>query len=614
VNVLSVPDSREVLSFLDHYRVAALIIDAQLSLMNGFDLARAVQRQAKAHGPAIVIITDVQWSTAQKSVAVSQMGLLDLLVKPVQADEVADLLVSKVFAPAASAAQGLRGDTLVTGKPKALDGFGDPDDAGDADDADDANANDIDDVDDPDDEPGPADFLADRASHVEKRHVERATEKAQAGQVELRGNLASASFPMLLHRLYGMRATGALFLLSGRIKKIVYFNEGHPTYIKSNRLSECLGKILVREGMISEIQCKQSLRKMAESVRQQGTVLIEMGVITPHDLVVGLVRQLRGKLMDIFTWTRGEYLFKSEAQVPSEIIRLDVSNATLIADGVRTCWDSERIEKALQPFMNSYPICSPSPEMRFQELELNPQELSFLECIDGSRTLRQLLSDTSLPRVKACAQQPEALQEHPTVPSPAKEENVRETLAAQLVSLQQRDAFGVLGLPAGANDDQVHQAYSDLATEYHPDRFRHLSAETRQMAQQIFDLISGAYQRVASVELRGLYRKESSDLIRIPGSAGGSAGGSVGGSALVAEQHRKDGLALMQQGRWGEGSEGTAGLVHLKVRPGKCLHGPFGHQGAAKGREPGSQTVSGVSVPGTDLRRHGQEHPGRKAV
>jgi tetratricopeptide (TPR) repeat protein len=257
-----------------------------------------------------------------------------------------------------------------------------------------------------------------------------------------------------------------------------------------------------------------------------------------------------------------------------------VSNATLIADGVRTCWDSERIEKALQPFMNSYPICSPSPEMRFQELELNPQELSFLECIDGSRTLRQLLSDTSLPRVKACAvayillaagviearqqaQQPEALQEHPTVPSPAKEENVRETLAAQLVSLQQRDAFGVLGLPAGANDDQVHQAYSDLATEYHPDRFRHLSAETRQMAQQIFDLISGAYQRVASVELRGLYRKESSDLIRIPGSAGGSAGGSVGGSALVAEQHRKDGLALMQQGRWGEARQLLNSAVQL---------------------------------------------------
>jgi len=73
--------------------------------------------------------------------------------------------------------------------------------------------------------------------------------------------------------------------------------------------------VLVREGMIAEAQCKESLHRMKESRRQQGTVLIEMGVISPHNLVVGLELQLRAKLMDIFSWTRGEFLFKRDAKI-----------------------------------------------------------------------------------------------------------------------------------------------------------------------------------------------------------------------------------------------------------------------------------------------------------
>ena len=67
-------------------------------------------------------------------------------------------------------------------------------------------------------------------------------------------------------------------------KKIVYLKEGYPIFVKSNLLSECLGRVLVREKMISDEECERSLVQMKDkSGRQQGTVLIEMGAISPHN-------------------------------------------------------------------------------------------------------------------------------------------------------------------------------------------------------------------------------------------------------------------------------------------------------------------------------------------
>src|SRR5262249_19794179 len=154
-------------------------------------------------------------------------------------------------------------------------------------------------------------------------------------------NLRRMPFPRLLHRLYCKRATGALFLLKNKVKKIVYFKEGHPTYIKSNVLAECLGRVLVRERLITEGECEISLRRMREEKRQQGGILINMGVISPHNLKYGLELQLQIKLFDVFSWSEGEYQFRDDIQLPSDVVSLEMSNATIILEGIRRSYDEE---------------------------------------------------------------------------------------------------------------------------------------------------------------------------------------------------------------------------------------------------------------------------------
>src|SRR5216683_3098990 len=127
-----------------------------------------------------------------------------------------------------------------------------------------------------------------------------------------------------------------------KIKKIVYFREGTPHSIKSNLLSECLGRVLVRERFISEAEYKESLKRMMASGQRQGAVLVEMGCISPQNLQYALGLQMRAKLVELFSWKFGEYQFNSEASLPPEGVGLEMSITALIYEGARLCFDCER--------------------------------------------------------------------------------------------------------------------------------------------------------------------------------------------------------------------------------------------------------------------------------
>ena len=83
----------------------------------------------------------------------------------------------------------------------------------------------------------------------------------------------------------------------------------------------------------------------------------------------------QAKLLDVFSWNRGEYLFRQDAPMPLEAIQLPMSNASLIAEGIRSCYGSDRVLAALGPFLDRYLTPATDPQLRFQELQLDEIEL-----------------------------------------------------------------------------------------------------------------------------------------------------------------------------------------------------------------------------------------------
>jgi curved DNA-binding protein CbpA len=117
----------------------------------------------------------------------------------------------------------------------------------------------------------------------------------------------------------------------------------------------------------------------------------------------------------------------------------------------------------------------------------------------------------------------------------------RERLASKVAAMRKLDYFEILGVPTSASREEVKRAYFALAKEYHPDKhFGSSSAEVRQLAQQLYDLISSAHDTLTDPVERDRYLKEVAAGVK-------REMGEDVGKILAAEGKFQKGEELMRQ-------------------------------------------------------------------
>lgn len=399
------------------------------------------------------------------------------------------------------------------------------------------------------------DPLADFDTRLEQREVEKAESSFPTAR-SARGNLKNKRFPEVLSQLYRWKATGGLLLRRDRVKKIVYLKEGYPIFVKSNLLSECLGRVLVREKMISDEECERSLQLMKDRPgRQQGTVLIEMGAISPHNLVFSLQLQMEQKLFDIFGWPDGEYQFNPAIEIPAQTVHLDMSLATIVYEGVRRRFSDALLDDLLAPFLDAYVAPHPDPAHRFQDFSLEADERRVLALVDGRRTLADVIDKCGMGRVQAKhllyaliasetiqplprqAKKKDALEPPLRPPLPASTspvsarppplrrrsdvvfaargndaapiEDVRARLVERARGMRKQNFFEMLGVSRSAGADEVQRAYHALVREVHPDKLRGaVTADARALAEQIYQQLETAFEALADEKRRAEYERK----------------------------------------------------------------------------------------------------------
>ncbi len=494
-------------------------------------------------------------------------------------------------------------------------------------------------------------------------------------------SLHDKPFAQLLADAYRTRFQGAVRLRRGTVKKIVYFRDGTPELVKSNLLVECLGRVLVKEKLISEAECEESLRRMKQSKRMQGTVLIEMGCISPHNLQHALVLQLQHKIYDAFSWDEGEYQFISDAPLPAEPLSIGMTAAQLIHEGVKRTYDERRLFKAFAGFDGQYAHPAEDPLYALQDAGLGPEEQELLQLTDGHKTLATLRALELLPAFETdrfffamkCAQmitfkaahadgkpRPSFAESHkaerppplpamppplppplpankrpqaepalelpwsdarlsqpmaqvavaapppPPPPKPVKvpepvlaksagsllpelsevvslprlsgQEGVqREKLASKFSAMRKLDYFEILGVKQSATREDIKRAYFALAKEYHPDKhFSSASAETRALAQQVYDLISTAHDTLTDMNERKRYveelkagekRPDDADVGRILAAEGKFQRG----EELMRQRHYADAHKLFREAISLYSEEGEfhawEGWAHFQAEP-----------------------------------------------
>ncbi|MBX5484887.1 MAG: response regulator [Myxococcaceae bacterium] len=568
-----------------------VILDLLLPALNGYEVARKMRSTPKGRKTPIIMISGVYKNALHQREAVQKHGAFAFIEKPMKLQTLyktlRDALGDAYPDPPAKTQQ-----IPVAPPPSSMDGA-----------------------------EGVTDRFADPTAREEVTHVERASQSVSHFQ-SIRGDFAQKPFPEVLAEIHRWKGTGALLLRRDRVKKIVYFRDGFPQSIKSNLLSECLGRIMVSEKMISEAECEESLRRMKQSGRQQGTVLIEMGCISPHNLNYALNLQLQRKLWDVFRWDDGEYQFNPRVMPPADPVHLDMSAAAVIYEGIRRSYDEARLLRVAGELGPLYVHPSENPLYALQDTGVGEEEQQLLQAIDGHKTVATLRAlallpthetdlfvwamkcaqivelktqpaegrpKVSIPKIVAAARPmppplpekvtpppppPEAMaweappgdveaerpspQPRPAVkaravgsllpelsgvhsPSSAEDSLLRERLAAKVAAMRKQDYFEILGVPTTAGREEIKRAYFAMAKEYHPDKhFGSSSAEVRQLAAQIYDLISTAHDTLTDPVERERYAKE------IAAGVKRDIGDEVG-KILAAEGRFQKGEELMRQ-------------------------------------------------------------------
>ncbi len=378
--------------------------------------------------------------------------------------------------------------------------------------------------------PGYPGVISDPAQEREKREVEVTAKHmvTGAGEPQLRGSLARRPFARVLQRIYTNRMCGSLLLVRNKTKKLIHFSEGYPFAVKSNVLRECLGQILVEQRLISPEVLAESLRRMKETHKQQGEVLVGMGALSPYNLSRALALQTEAKLLEIFSWRQGDFVFKKGQPTHDAAMPLDRPPAALILEGIRRHYDAERLHAVLERLSGQYLLPSTDPRKRLQDITTDPNERRFVDSLDGTIKLENALASSPIPGDRARllivamteagmltpARAPARVRTdpaHPPTPAdaaattPHAGERSREELVAILEVMRVQSHFEVLGVQRDASPVQIVEAHRTLAREFHPDGFRLRAEEVRRVGNAIFERLQEAYRVLADGPARRKY-------------------------------------------------------------------------------------------------------------
>lgn len=352
-----------------------------------------------------------------------------------------------------------------------------------------------------------------------------------------RGDLARAPFPALLAALAVHRRTGTFEISRGRLAKRIVVDEGAPVDVRSKLAHETLGRFLVSRGRLDEQRFPQMLSESATRGIPLGEVLVEKGLLTPVELYRALQQNLASKLLDLFTWTEGEFRQVTDAPEPDS--SLEVRVPQLVVTGVTKMSPQRHVDQAVRPLVGKPLALHPEPPFALEEIRLSERQNRLVEALARSaRTPLRMdelaaateLADQELTRLlyalavlgtiapadqipkapkaprpaEPAAAAPRASSPPEAATPPAEElEAIEQRIVQRYLSYRRQDAFDLLSLPETATLAEVRESYLREAQRFAPWTVQSTGRrDLAEKATEIFLALARAYGELTDTESR----------------------------------------------------------------------------------------------------------------
>jgi hypothetical protein len=143
------------------------------------------------------------------------------------------------------------------------------------------------------------------------------------------------SFPLadLLSLVHSSGKSGFLTFSKDSVEKCVYLSRGEVVFASSNQLSDRLGECLMRAGLITLDELRDTESRWSPTERF-GKILVERGSISTRELWNGVKDQVEVIVRSLFAYTDGFVHFWEGEVQPDNVVRLSLPTRRLIAEGL----------------------------------------------------------------------------------------------------------------------------------------------------------------------------------------------------------------------------------------------------------------------------------------
>ena len=200
-----------------------------------------------------------------------------------------------------------------------------------------------------------------------------------SSKFQYRGDLAETPLPKVLATIHRYWVPGVITARGTDAIKKIFIDQGNVVFATSSDLEDALGAFLVSRGLLTPDQLAESGRRIAETGRRQGEVLIAMGVLSPAQMATAVLAQVSAILWSIFDWEAGEVTFEVGRFRAEEEIHLDLPIDHAIRDGLLKAANPRSLVKKLGP---SWTVLE-RIENAASAVELTADENAYLARVDG---------------------------------------------------------------------------------------------------------------------------------------------------------------------------------------------------------------------------------------
>jgi hypothetical protein len=216
----------------------------------------------------------------------------------------------------------------------------------------------------------------------------------------LRGSIEGTSVPELLKSVLGSGETGVLTFRKDDVAKDVHLHMGRIIYARSSNPDERLGEDLLLRGKISVRQYLEASRLIAPG-RRLGTILIELGALEPEDLLPAIEHHVKEILLDVFSWSTGEYELTMTEPGKDDVIALNLQTEALIVEGMRRMRSWRAIYRGVGGDLDSTPMPTGNQEALLK-VELSEEEQELVAHANGRATIEQICQGSYLSNLETC--------------------------------------------------------------------------------------------------------------------------------------------------------------------------------------------------------------------